>query len=617
MKKYKIKPASEHPGEKGESRGVRMPARKHSGGGAVKGKIIAGLLVLIALLVSLQWNAVSALTITETRYMAGNQHTVNGLTAYNLSTVQSNTAKNYTDSQNGNRDVFWGIRVWKRYSNGTETEITTGGSPVAQVSRSNDGEGIQNANWTPSQTALQDIDAIVVRVYQSIRTNNWELAANFTTKRLGAFRLETSQWTVYYYTNRTRSPGEPTEGRFYWGNSTYNSRIAGFSYTIDTTPPNITFVPPTPASGTAQSESYVYVNASVVDDASGVDSALLEWDGVNYSMTRGGSGLSVYFYYNMTGLTDGTYSYRVYANDSSGNMNVSVTRTVTVSFPMGITIHSPPNATIGDSTPLLNATFSYTANHTWYSVNSSANSTAYPSTKNLTLELASLSDGAHNVTVYINTSGGELNSSTRYFTIDTTPPLLDIESPLNNTYSYGPLDFNLTGNKVLSTVYVSIDGGENHSLANDDFYSYHWYNSSIATLPVGTHNATFWANDTGGQNNQSTVYFSVRGRLTVVSYQDMAPASITANITDIEMLNITFNASGEPVEVTSFTVYLLGNYPYSKVNASLYDGGGTMLLAGPTTFPGGSITFTGSPLFTVSNTTQESVIVKYDVGAID
>lgn len=82
---------------------------------------------------------------SEIRYMRGNTTTVNNLTAYQLSTNQSDTAKYNTYGGYGSCSVWWGIRVWERSSAGTETEIT-GGTPVALVSRSTSGEGIQSAN---------------------------------------------------------------------------------------------------------------------------------------------------------------------------------------------------------------------------------------------------------------------------------------------------------------------------------------------------------------------------------------------------------------------------------------------------------------------------------------
>jgi hypothetical protein len=104
-------------------------------------------------------------------------------------------------------------------------------------------------------------------------------------------------------------------------------------FLIDTDEPsNISFVPPTPANESTVTVDYIYVNVSVGDDV-GVSSALLEWNGQNESMTKEGSGTNVTFNVNKTSLLNGDYDFRVWANDTSNNFNVSEMRRVTVSIP--------------------------------------------------------------------------------------------------------------------------------------------------------------------------------------------------------------------------------------------------------------------------------------------
>ena len=170
--------------------------------------------------------------------MRGDQHTVNGLTAYILGTTQSNTEQNSLIEKSGwgtgGKTVNWGIRVWKRDSGGGETEIT-GGTPVAQVSRNAAGEGIQSNTWACPEISLATTDSIVVRVYAEIVGQvAWTVQATFTTEQLGAVVLSNVSWTVYYYVKYDTSTslfGSYTKGWFYWGTSTYNSRIGNFTWT--------------------------------------------------------------------------------------------------------------------------------------------------------------------------------------------------------------------------------------------------------------------------------------------------------------------------------------------------------------------------------------------------
>ena len=181
--------------------------------------------------------------VTETRYMRGDTATVNGLNTYQLGTSQSSTGLSTlvatgTGNGNQNQQVYWGIRVWKRNSSGTETEITSG-TPVAQVTRTSGGIGLQSATWTPTATSLDTTDSIVVRVYIQIGTRGWQQGGtipDFTTGQLNNNSLSNQQWTIYYYTeyytfSSTPASTRRTEGTFYWGTSTYNSRIENFSYT--------------------------------------------------------------------------------------------------------------------------------------------------------------------------------------------------------------------------------------------------------------------------------------------------------------------------------------------------------------------------------------------------
>jgi hypothetical protein len=105
---------------------------------------------------------------------------------------------------------------------------------VALVSRNNNGQGLQSATWSCPEVNLDSTDSIVVRVYMDFE--GWRLLETFTTEQLGAQKLVSSTWTVYYYTYYNLRLVGGVEGdlvltaRFYHGNSGYPSRIAGFKW---------------------------------------------------------------------------------------------------------------------------------------------------------------------------------------------------------------------------------------------------------------------------------------------------------------------------------------------------------------------------------------------------
>ena len=163
---------------------------------------------------------------TETRYMRGDQHTVNTILGYQLGTTQSATAMNSGNIANSAVGRI-GIRVWKVGSSGAETEITSG-TAVAVAGRDTAGTSTESATWTPPQTALASSDSVVVRVYADGGTGTPVTErVIFTTSQLGATQLDGSQWTVYYHI-RTGTGG--SQMQFYWGTTAQNSRIEGFAY---------------------------------------------------------------------------------------------------------------------------------------------------------------------------------------------------------------------------------------------------------------------------------------------------------------------------------------------------------------------------------------------------
>ncbi|MEM5766114.1 MAG: S8 family serine peptidase [Candidatus Aenigmatarchaeota archaeon] len=98
-------------------------------------------------------------------------------------------------------------------------------------------------------------------------------------------------------------------------------------FSIDLTPPIITFIPPSDQHDSIVNRSYILINVSVID-ACDIDSCFLEWNGINISMTKIGSGNSVNCFINKSDV-DGTYNYRVYANDSLNNFGNSSQRNIT------------------------------------------------------------------------------------------------------------------------------------------------------------------------------------------------------------------------------------------------------------------------------------------------
>ncbi|MCX6814499.1 MAG: hypothetical protein NTY20_02535 [Candidatus Aenigmarchaeota archaeon] len=170
-------------------------------------------------------------------------------------------------------------------------------------------------------------------------TQNWSNVTKFVNITSGT----TIKWKVY---------ANDSSGN--WNSTTI------FSYFTTDSFPDPYFVSPTLPNESISSNNWIYVNVSGYDP---FDTCLLEWNDANESMTVLGS----YCYLNKTGLSEGSYYFRVYANNSAGYMNVTENRKITLDLtaPL-ITVSSIGGDStvpysISDNTPLAEITTSENA----------------------------------------------------------------------------------------------------------------------------------------------------------------------------------------------------------------------------------------------------------------
>ena len=159
--------------------------------------------------------------------------------------------------------------------------------------------------------------------------------ANITTRLFNSSGLVSAiiNTTATAFNNFTNLP----DGTYFFNASTID--LAGNTnstetrnVTIDTAAPVVTFVAPTFANNSVVNGSGFFVNATAVDALSSIDACTLQLDTTNFSMTKTGSGTSVVCSRNNTGLTNGTHTYKVFANDTAGKVGASETRTILLNF---------------------------------------------------------------------------------------------------------------------------------------------------------------------------------------------------------------------------------------------------------------------------------------------
>ena len=122
-----------------------------------------------------------------------------------------------------------------------------------------------------------------------------------------------------------------SDGNYLWnvkcndssGSFAFNS--SNYTLNVDTVFPNISYNPNTELNLTVKKQNWIFVNISASD--LNKESVIFEWNGVNESFDFSSGNLS---WENKTALTTGTYTFRVYVNDSAGNLNFTNLRTVVI-----------------------------------------------------------------------------------------------------------------------------------------------------------------------------------------------------------------------------------------------------------------------------------------------
>jgi hypothetical protein len=132
----------------------------------------------------------------QTRYFNNAPRTTNGLAACDLGltltvTQSVHTAGTSVTLQTG----YWACDVSVRHADGSETVI---GTKIAPVSRAAAGWAYLHNTWTCLGANFVSTDCVVVRVYAKIGSGSWVLQDTFVTEQLGASRLSSATWTVWY-----------------------------------------------------------------------------------------------------------------------------------------------------------------------------------------------------------------------------------------------------------------------------------------------------------------------------------------------------------------------------------------------------------------------------------
>lgn len=452
----------------------------------------------------------------------------------------------------GRLDVYKSLQTINFTANGS---VSQGQQNVFYFNATNKSSSIVLV-WGENSTTYNNLDLIVGN-----GTNNFTAGADRNDTVEQIFLKGADAAVSIIYVNGTAVSGSQ---KFY------------IAYVQDFVPPQWSDNTTTPSSPANYSKSGNYsFNITWTDDVA-VDEVVFEFNATNYSYKKGNfSNYGSIFTANLTDLPAGNYSFRWFANDTSGKWNstdawnYSVNRTVP-----NITIllnGSSGNFTIASGDFVNITVYGGEGNISLYNSSALINNTL-PPVYNTTNYIGSAGT-VFNITAFYNqTQNFTSQTAASLIKIDSTPPVFSSNktSP-NSSAPYGlAYQFNITvyDETNISSVILEWNFTANYTVS--EFSGSGSYNTSkefyhnISNISAGNHTYRWFANDSmnnwnSSQNfSYSIVQAASRSRLFLNETEGnfVYTAGQTANITalvNITGKNITIfaNFSGSPEMIAS------------------------------------------------------------------
>jgi len=174
------------------------------------------------------------------------------------------------------------------------------------------------------------------------------------------------------------------------------------------TNPDIDFVSPTPSNGSLLSQDYMEGNVTATD-GDGLDTITLRLYNSTRDLVQSNTSATSPLYINFSGLSDGVYYMNATANDTSNNLNNTLTRKITLdNVNPSLTLVEPQNTTYSTTALEINFSASDTNLETcWYTNNTGVNNHTLASCANATYTAVA---GSTTLVVYVNDSVNNVNS---------------------------------------------------------------------------------------------------------------------------------------------------------------------------------------------------------------
>ncbi|MDK2849806.1 MAG: hypothetical protein PWR32_473, partial [Candidatus Woesearchaeota archaeon] len=251
----------------------------------------------------------------------------------------------------------------------------------------------------------------------------------------------------------------------------------GVTIIVDTTNPQIFFNPNSDLSGN-YSKDWIFVNVTAIDD--NIDTVLLYFNGTPETFANSQGGI---YWVNKTSLQDGVYTLYAFVNDTSGNSNQTEVRTIKLdTTPPILTLISPQDKTYESNQVWINVSSNEDLNNCVFSLDSGSNTSMNKLNETDYYYLLTTSDGAHNVVVYCNDTVNNTASVSRNFTIDTVPPSVTLNYPVDYAnLSTSLINFSCTASDSINLKNVSLYGN----------FSGSWQEVLVNTSPINNSQTIF------------------------------------------------------------------------------------------------------------------------------
>nr|HEX4317278.1 Ig-like domain-containing protein [Kofleriaceae bacterium] len=268
-----------------------------------------------------------------------------------------------------------------------------------------------------------------------------------------------------------------------------NAGTAAFTWTVDTTPPTVTFTASPPDPSNSSSGTFAFTT----NDATATLTCAVD----------GGAFAACSSPRTVTGLADGSHTFTVHATDPAGNVGTGAkTWTIDTQAPVVTITTHPTNPTNQTS-----ATFTFTSNDPAATLACKLDGGTFAACSSPDT-LTGLADGSHTFTVQATDTAGNTGNASFTWVVDTTPPVVTITSGPANPTNSTSATFTFTSNDPAAALTCSLDSGTFAACSSP---------KTVTGLADGSHTFTVHATDTAGNVGSAAKTWTVDTTAPVVT----------------------------------------------------------------------------------------------------